>query len=102
MQVQAAEFSQWVEEVIWYLKEGKLLKDKKKSREMRMHSSRYTLIGSTLYRRGYTLPLLKCIFKAEANYVLREIHEGVCGSHTGSRMLAHKAIKSGYFWPHMN
>jgi len=46
--------------------------------------------------------LLHAISKAKANYVLHEIHEGVCGSHAGSRMLAHKAIKFGYFWPHMN
>jgi len=60
------------------------------------------MIGGTLYRRGCTLPFLKCISKVEANYVLREIHEGVCDSHTGSRMLTNRAIRSGYFWPHMN
>jgi hypothetical protein len=67
-----------------------------------MRSSRYTMIGNTLYRRGYTLPFLKCSSKAEVNYVLREIYEGICGSHAGSRILAQKAIKSRYFWPHMN
>jgi hypothetical protein len=48
------------------------------------------------------LPLLKCISKSEANYVLHEIHERICDSHVRSRMLAHKAIKSSYFWTHMN
>lgn len=67
-----------------------------------MRSSRYTMIGNTLYQRAYTLPFLKCISKAEVNYVLREIYEGICGSHVGSRMLAHKVIRSHYFWPHMN
>jgi hypothetical protein len=45
------------------------------------------------------LPLLKCISKAEANYVLREIDEGVCGSHAGSRMLTHKVIRFVIFSP---
>jgi hypothetical protein len=47
-------------------------------------------------------PLLKCISKADANCVLRDIHEGVFGSHSRSRMLAHKVVKSGHYWLHMN
>ncbi|XP_059436532.1 uncharacterized protein LOC132169525 [Corylus avellana] len=85
-----------------YSEEGKLLDDKKKAQQIRMRSARYTRVGSTLYKRGYTLPLLKCITKAESEYVIREIHEGVCDSHEGSRMLAHKAIRAGYYWPGMN
>jgi ribosomal protein S14 len=100
--VESLEFPEWAEQVVQYLKEGKLPADKKKSRQVQMCSSRYTMIGVTLYKRGYMLPLLKCIFKAEADYVLREIHEGVCGSNMGSRMLAHRAIKFVYLWPHMN
>uniref|UniRef100_A0A2N9GA36 Integrase catalytic domain-containing protein n=1 Tax=Fagus sylvatica TaxID=28930 RepID=A0A2N9GA36_FAGSY len=32
---------------------------------------------------------------------LFEIHEGICGSHTGGRSLAHRAISQGYWWPYM-
>jgi hypothetical protein len=36
-------------------------------------------------------------------YVLQEINKGgVCGSHSRSQMLAHKAVRAGYFWPEMN
>jgi hypothetical protein len=49
-----------------------------------MHSARYVLIGGVLYRRGYIEPLLKCLTNSEAEYVLKEIHEGVCGNHSGS------------------
>ncbi len=48
------------------------------------------------------MPLLKCLSKSEVEYVLKEIHEGVCGGHSGGRMLAHKAIRAGYYWPTMN
>lgn len=102
MQTQAAEAPEWVKEVIQYLKEGKLPKDKKKSQQVWMRSARYTLIEDTLYRQGYKLPLLKRISKFEAEYVLRKIHERVCGNHARSRMLAHKAIRSNYFWLYMN
>ncbi|GFZ01719.1 hypothetical protein Acr_15g0003280 [Actinidia rufa] len=33
----------------------------------------------------------------EAEYVLREIHEGICGNHSGARSLAKKTIRQGYF-----
>jgi len=79
-----SEFPEWAEEVIQYLKEGKLTEDKKKSQQVQMRSSRYTMIRNTLYRRGYRLPLLKCFLKANANYVLLEIQEGVCGSYAGT------------------
>ncbi|XP_059658426.1 uncharacterized protein LOC132304712 [Cornus florida] len=39
--------------------------------------------------------------RMEANYILKDIHEGLCGNHAGGRSLAHKAIRQGYFWPTM-
>jgi hypothetical protein len=66
------------------------------------HSARYVLVGDILYRRGYTFPLLKCMLKAEADYVLREIHEGFCGNHSGAKMLVNKVIRTGYYWATMN
>ena len=29
------------------------------------------------------------------------MHEGICGSHTGGRSLAHRTITQGYWWPNM-
>lgn len=93
---------EWATDVIQYLRNGSLPEEKLRARKVKMHSARYVLIGGSLYRRGYTEPLLKCLTNAEAEYVLKEIHEGVCGNHSGSRMLAHKAMRAGYYWPTMN
>jgi ribonuclease HI len=93
---------EWARHVIEYLKNGQLSNDKKEARKIWMQSARYTLLGEILYRRGYTLTLLKCLSATEAEYVLKEIHEGVCGSHSGGRVLAHKAVRAGYYWPTMN
>jgi ribonuclease HI len=93
---------EWARYVIEYLKNGQLPNDKKEARKIRMQLARYTLVGNILYRRGYSLPLLKCLSATEAMYMLKEIHEGVCGSHLGGRMLAHKAVRDGYYWPTMN
>ena len=37
----------------------------------------------------------------EADYVIREVHEGICGNHSGSRSLVHKLVRAGYYWPTM-
>jgi hypothetical protein len=67
-----------------------------------MRAGRFMMVNGALYKRGFTLPLLKCIPTEEGNYVFREIHEGICGSHSGARVLAHKAVRAGFYWPNMN
>jgi len=39
-------------------------------------TARYTLLGDNLYRRGFSMPLLKCIFESLTKYVMKELHEG--------------------------
>jgi hypothetical protein len=67
-----------------------------------MKAGRFAMVNGVLYKKGFTLPLLKCISPKEGNYVLREIHEGVCGSHSGAMMLAHKAVRAGFSWTNMS
>jgi ribonuclease HI len=73
----------------------------KSAMQLRMRAGRFTILNGLLYKRGFTLPLLKCISTKEGNYVLWEIHEGICGSHSGARVLAHKAVRAGFYWPNM-
>jgi hypothetical protein len=67
-----------------------------------MKVGRFTMVNITLNKKGFTLPLLKCISLEEETYILQEIHEGICGNHSGARMLAHKAIRVGFYWPNMS
>ncbi|XP_057962305.1 uncharacterized protein LOC131153872 [Malania oleifera] len=83
------------------IKDGSFPEDNKEARKVRRKAARYTLIGRELYRRSLTLPYLRCINDKEGTYVLREIHEGVCGNHLASRALAHKAMWQGFYWPTM-
>ena len=48
------------------------------------------------------LPLLKCVSKEEGEYILKEIREGVCGNHSRARVLAHKAVRAGFYWLNMS
>jgi len=57
------------------------------------------MINEDLYRRGYSTPLLKCITNKRAEYILVEIHEGICGNHAGARTMAAKVLRDGYYWP---
>ncbi|GJZ08660.1 reverse transcriptase domain-containing protein [Tanacetum coccineum] len=45
---------------------------------------------------------LRCVRPLQANYVLREIHEGSCSMHAGTRSVVAKALRSGYYWPTMH
>lgn len=38
-----------------------------------------------LYHQLSVSPLLRCLDSQEADYVLREIYEGACGSHVGGK-----------------
>ena len=88
---------------IWdYLLKGTLPSDPNEASKPIARSARFALLrGTTLYKRGFSAPLLKCIGKEDANYVLREVHEGVCGNHIRARTLARKTLRQGYYWPTM-
>ncbi|KAI5351522.1 hypothetical protein L3X38_004413 [Prunus dulcis] len=92
----------WMSPIYLYLTNGTLPEDKAQARKLRYRSARYTVINDVLYKRGYTTPYLKCLTAEQGEYILREIHSGVCGDHSGSRSLAYKVFRQGYFWPTMH
>jgi hypothetical protein len=91
------EVSDWRREIIEYLQNGTLPSEKRSAVQLKMKTGRFTIVNGTLYKKGFTLPLLKCVSSEEGNYILREVHEGICGSHSGARMLAHKAVRAGFY-----
>ena len=91
----------WMDPIWDYLIEGTLLSNPKEASKLITRSARFTIHQGTLYKRGFSTPILKCVGKEDANYILREIHEGVCGNHIGARTLAGKTLRQGYYWPTM-
>ena len=61
----------------------------------------FTLIGDNLYRRSFGGSYLRCLNDIEAQYILVELYEGVCGNHIGGRTLEHRVHSKGYYWPTM-
>ncbi|XP_030963816.1 uncharacterized protein LOC115984981 [Quercus lobata] len=89
----------WMTPIVSYLKDGRLPEEKDEARKLKVKSARYVLMDEVLYKRGFSQPLLRCLAPDEANYMLREVHEGACGNHSGARSLVHKVIRSGFYWP---
>ena len=85
--------------IMSYLKDGRLSKAKDEARKLRVRAAKYVLLDEVLYKRGFSQPYLRCLASDEANYVLREVHEGACGNHSGARSLIHKVVCAGYYWP---
>ena len=83
----------WMDPIWDYLLNWILPSDPKEASKLRARSSRFSLLQGTLYKRGFSAPLFKCIGEEDANYVLREVHEGICGNHIGARALVGKTLR---------
>ncbi|GJY73027.1 reverse transcriptase domain-containing protein [Tanacetum coccineum] len=88
----------WMTPICEYLIKEILPKDKKKARAVRRKASRYAVINGTLYKKSFLGPWLRCVRPLQANYVLREIHDGSCSMHFGPRSVVAKSIQTGYYW----
>ena len=78
---------------IAYLKNGELPEEKMKACILRLIATRYVLYDDKLYKRGYSMPLLKYILPTEAKNIMWEIHEGTCGNHAKGQSLKFKALR---------
>ncbi|KAK6139045.1 hypothetical protein DH2020_027212 [Rehmannia glutinosa] len=89
----------WMTPIVQYLEKGVQPENKAEARTLRTQAARFTLVDDILYKRGYSVPLLRCLSETDADYALREVHEGICGNHAGGQTLAYKLIRQGYYWP---
>ena len=83
----------WIDPIWDYLVDGILPSDLKEASKLRTRLARFTIHRGTLYKRGFFTPILICIGNEDANYVLREVHEGICGNHIGAKSLAAKTFR---------
>ncbi|CAA0815728.1 Unknown protein, partial [Striga hermonthica] len=75
--------------------------DKQEAERVARYLSKYFEVDGIMFKKSLVGPHLRCVSEGEGNHVLREIHEGCCGAHVGSRALAGKALRAGYYWPKM-
>ena len=92
----------WMDSITQFLKEDILPEEKIEADKIWRKATSYWLSkDSKLYRRSFSGPYLLCVHPNQAESLLEEMHEGICGSHTEGRSLAHRAITQGYWWPNM-
>ncbi|GKA53461.1 reverse transcriptase domain-containing protein [Tanacetum coccineum] len=91
------EGSTWMTLIYEYLTKETLPAEMDKARAMRRKSQRFTVINGVLYKKSFLGPWIRCVRPLQANYVLREIHEGSCSMHAGTRSVVAKALRTGYY-----
>ena len=92
----------WMDPIIQFLSKDILPEDQSEVEKIRRKAPRFWLSeDQKLYRRFFSRPYLLCIHLKASELLLEELHEGICGSHTEGRSIAHRAITQGYWWPNM-
>ena len=91
----------WMTPIIFFLQDGHLLQNTEEAKKIRKRAARFTILNDTLYKRGFSMPYLKCVDEEEARYIMEEIHGGICGDRADPRSLVNKVIRTCYFWPTM-
>ena len=83
----------WMDPIMLFLKEDILPKEKLEADKVRRKAPRFWLFkDQKLYKRSFSELYLLCIHPEASELLLEELHEGICGSHTGGRSLSHKAL----------
>ena len=59
-----------------------LLSDENKAQRLNRKASYYVILDGELFKRGLTISLLKCLNSQQANYIMKDLHEGICGLYT--------------------
>ena len=91
----------WMTPIMSFLQDGHFPQNIEEAKRIKKRATKFTILNDALYKRGFSMPYLKCVDKEETIYILEEIHGGVCGDHAGPRSLVNKVIRTCYFWPTM-
>ena len=87
----------WMTPIVSFLQDEHLPQDVEEAKKIKKKAVRFMILNDVLYKRGFSMPYLKCVDEDEAKYILEEVHEGVCRDHVGPRSLVSKVIRTGYF-----
>ncbi|GJX03611.1 hypothetical protein Tco_0189527 [Tanacetum coccineum] len=68
-----------------YLRSEALPDDPQNSRKLHIKAPLYKMIKEKLYRRSYLSPWLRCVGAMQAKNIIKEVHEGSCEMHSGSK-----------------
>ncbi|GJT04183.1 reverse transcriptase domain-containing protein [Tanacetum coccineum] len=92
----------WMTPIHDYITRGILPAEADRARAVKRKSQRYSVVNGIHYKKYFLGTWLRCVGPLQANYVLREIHEGSCSIHASTRSIVSKALQIGYYWPTMD
>ncbi|GJS23947.1 reverse transcriptase domain-containing protein [Tanacetum coccineum] len=87
----------WMTPIIECLEKGIWPNDENEARSLRMKISQYVMEDGVLFKKSYLFPMLRCVGPLQANYIIREVHEGACEMHAGARSVVAKIMRQGYY-----
>ena len=85
--------SLWMDPIVAYVKTSEFPRNKMEARILRMKAMCYVIYDNKLYKKGYSMSLLKCVTPSKVDYIMREIHKGIYENHTEGQSLAFKALR---------
>ena len=85
----------WMTPIMSFLQDGHLPQNIGEARKIKKRVARFTILNDVLYKRGFSMPYLKCVDEEEAKYILDEVHGGICGDHASSKSLVNKVVRAG-------
>ena len=87
----------WMDPILLFLERDILPKEKSEAEKVRRKAPQFWMSeDKKLYKRSFSGPYLLCVHPDASESLLKELHEGVCESHTGGRSLSHRTIIQGY------
>ncbi|XP_030495089.1 uncharacterized protein LOC115710876 [Cannabis sativa] len=91
----------WINPIIKSITKGELPQERALSKKIQYQAHRYVMMDNILYRRGLSMPYLRCVSDPKTKQIMLEVHEELCGDHTGGPSLSKKILRQGYFWQTM-
>jgi hypothetical protein len=89
----------WRPPITLYLQGHYHPSDTNEAKRLKHRTRDFALVGGQLYKKGISQPMLKGMIETKGIQILREVHSGTCGSHSGPRAPAAKVIRQGFYWP---
>ena len=79
--------------ILLFLENDILPEEKSEAEKVRRKAPQFWMSkDKKLYKRSFSRRYLLCVHPDASKSLLKELHKGVCGSHTGGRSLSHRVI----------
>jgi hypothetical protein len=96
-EITTADPSDWRTPLVRYLENPGHITDRK----VRRQALKYVVLDNILYRRTICGLLLKCLGSDQSKIAMREVYEGICGTHQSTHKMKWLLCRAGFYWSTM-